>query len=150
MLLYLLQNIGLTVFKLLSRIKKSQTILKTKNMKKEIAEIWIKELESGKYKQTKGVLKKDDSYCCLGVLCQISGLGEFKQVLGDEIISYVLPSGDMSSSILPDEVLNWADITDPYGNFDEPDSFSSLSILNDSGKTFTEIAKIIRAKYKIL
>jgi len=119
-------------------------------MKKEIAEIWIKELESGKYKQTKGVLKKDDSYCCLGVLCQISGLGEFKQVLGDEIISYVLPSGNLSSAALPYEVLDWSDIEDQYGSFDESDSFSTLSILNDSGKTFTEIAEIIRQNYKAL
>lgn len=119
-------------------------------MKKEIAEIWINALESGKYKQTKGVLKKDDSYCCLGVLCQISGLGEFKQVRSNEIISYVLPSGNFSSASLPDEVLYWSDIEDQYGSFDESDSFSTLSILNDSGKTFTEIAEIIRQNYKAL
>jgi hypothetical protein len=32
---------------------------------------WIAALRSGKYKQTAGTLKKGDSYCCLGVLCEI-------------------------------------------------------------------------------
>lgn len=119
-------------------------------MKKEIAKIWINALKSGKYGQTKGVLKSDNGYCCLGVLCQISKLGEFKQLIGNDIISFVLPSGNMSCSSLPSEVLGWADMADELGNFNESDSFSTLSLLNDSGKTFAEIADIIELNYESL
>lgn len=40
-------------------------------MKKAHALKWIKALRSGKYKQTTGVLRSDQGYCCLGVLDQI-------------------------------------------------------------------------------
>lgn len=47
-------------------------------MKKEIADKWVSALRSGKYRQSKNVLKRrnkigDDSYCCLGVLCEVTG-----------------------------------------------------------------------------
>jgi hypothetical protein len=41
-------------------------------MKKEIAELWIKALESGKYKQIRRQLANKDGYCCLGVLCELA------------------------------------------------------------------------------
>lgn len=42
-------------------------------MKKEWAKKWVKALRSGKYKRGTGQLKKGDKYCCLGVLCEITG-----------------------------------------------------------------------------
>lgn len=37
---------------------------------------WIEALRSGKYAQAVGRLRDDENcYCCLGVLCDISGLG---------------------------------------------------------------------------
>lgn len=38
---------------------------------------WVKALRSGKYIQGTGRLRVGDSYCCLGVACDISGLGEW-------------------------------------------------------------------------
>ena len=40
---------------------------------------WIEALRSGKYKQAQSVLRHNDGsgYCCLGVLCDISGQGEW-------------------------------------------------------------------------
>ena len=35
---------------------------------------WIAALRSGKYKQCKGKLKVGDSYCCLGVACEVLGI----------------------------------------------------------------------------
>ena len=32
---------------------------------------WLEALRSGNYKQTTGVLKNDEGFCCLGVLCDI-------------------------------------------------------------------------------
>jgi hypothetical protein len=34
---------------------------------------WLKALRSGKYNQTKGQLKDETGYCCLGVLCEVKG-----------------------------------------------------------------------------
>lgn len=38
---------------------------------------WIKALRSGRYEQGISRLRTDDSYCCLGVACDISGLGKW-------------------------------------------------------------------------
>ena len=39
---------------------------------------WVAALRSGKYKQGTGQLRtEDDCYCCLGVLCDISGVGQW-------------------------------------------------------------------------
>jgi hypothetical protein len=40
-------------------------------MKKEIKELWIHALRSGRYEQTKSALYNDGAHCCLGVLCDI-------------------------------------------------------------------------------
>ena len=36
---------------------------------------WVEALRSGKYKQGRGQLRLGDTYCCLGVLCDIMGTG---------------------------------------------------------------------------
>lgn len=38
---------------------------------------WADALTFGKYRQTSNYLRIDDSYCCLGVACDISGVGEW-------------------------------------------------------------------------
>jgi hypothetical protein len=51
-------------------------------------ELWLAALRSGEYRQnTDGNLHKDGSYCCLGVLCKITGaeMGTKREV---EIIDY--------------------------------------------------------------
>lgn len=40
-------------------------------LKPEIKALWVEALRSGEYKQTKFQLRKDDSFCCLGVLCNL-------------------------------------------------------------------------------
>jgi hypothetical protein len=40
-------------------------------MNKDVAELWVKKLRSGKYEQTKYALQKENAFCCLGVLCKI-------------------------------------------------------------------------------
>ena len=40
-------------------------------MNPEIKARWVAALRSGKYKQTKGFLRCDESFCCLGVLCDV-------------------------------------------------------------------------------
>jgi hypothetical protein len=44
----------------------------------EIKEKWVAALRSGQFKQGRGSLRNGNQYCCLGVLCVISGLGEWE------------------------------------------------------------------------
>lgn len=40
---------------------------------------WIEALRSGKYKQGRLALRtRDDHFCCLGVLCDVSGVSEWE------------------------------------------------------------------------
>lgn len=48
-------------------------------MEKALKAKWIEALRSGKYKQGRNVLRSsNDRFCCLGVLCDISGQGQWK------------------------------------------------------------------------
>ena len=46
-------------------------------MNPELKKKWLAALRSGDYTQDTGRLKKDNGFCCLGVLCDISGLGQW-------------------------------------------------------------------------
>lgn len=53
-------------------------------MDPELKAKWLEALRSGKYEQGIRVLKtKEGKFCCLGVLCDISGKGSFIEDLGD-------------------------------------------------------------------
>ena len=48
-------------------------------MDKALKAKWLEALRSGKYKQGRKKLRsEDDEFCCLGVLCDISGQGQWK------------------------------------------------------------------------
>lgn len=38
---------------------------------------WLDALRSGKYEQGRGGLRVNNTFCCLGVLCDVSGIGEW-------------------------------------------------------------------------
>lgn len=43
-------------------------------MDAELKTKWVEALRSGKYRQAKSILRnKDGAFCCLGVLCDVSG-----------------------------------------------------------------------------
>jgi len=130
-------------------------------MKKIVAKKWIKALRSGKYKRGEGFLKHFNSknqprHCCLGVLCELyneSMKKNHKKTLttsnsGPEN-GYVIFGGKYGN--LPANVRRWAGMKDSNGGFTyigkdqygEYKKFESLSILNDTGKTFKTIANII-------
>lgn len=113
---------------------------------------WLEALRSGKYKQGKGALhnKSDDSYCCLGVLCEVMGVPEFHGD-GDRESSEFINFGtidDFSSTSLPYQVRRVAGLLDGYGCFAGPmGEDESLAHMNDTGASFEEIAKIIEEKF---
>lgn len=109
-------------------------------MKSEVKELWVAALESGKYKQGRGVLRDDQQqFCCLGVLADLHRKetgGRWKvQSRGDDSRAYLGSTG-----VLPQEVMDWAELKD-----DNPTAGSlSLAEHNDNGNSFAKIASIIR------
>ena len=79
-------------------------------MKKEIAERWIEALRSGGYKKVHGMLRgwRADGFCgfCgLGVLCDISGLGEWD---GDGSAVFLVNKEMHNGGYLPLPVQQWS------------------------------------------
>lgn len=126
-------------------------------------------LRSGEYEQVSGCLRSQDNYCCLGVACDISGLGTWEQrdsmppspspdwnyVIRDENGKRV----DSNMSVLPTSVAQWLGIQES-GDFNLPinqdydwrdeddDRFApgnstGLAELNDEGFTFAQIADLL-------
>jgi hypothetical protein len=125
--------------------------LTKKSSHKRIIEGWLEALESGTYKQTKNVLhrreKEKDSYCCLGVLCDLAvkaGVLEECDIEQDgNIILY-----DGNDGTLPPDVQEWIGLASDVGAYGDPNvnDGHSLAEFNDKGKKFKTIAKIIRSK----
>lgn len=109
-------------------------------MKKSVMQKWVKALRSGKYKQGKHQLRdSDNNYCCLGVLCEISG----KKYDGEDLFE-------------PHEVASFAGFKDlgthylKKGYKTRQGKAHSLVELNDWGLSFKQIANIIEKNYKDL
>ena len=140
----------------------------------ELIENWLEALRSGKFKQVQNKLRKDvdkQEFCCLGVLCEISGMGHWEERLNaDEnaTMMWYVPSEDTAGAArdyLPTEVMAAVGLQDTEGKVstdnpkvaallakireeDEDHTYvrvTSLAQLNDKGATFEEIADIIES-----
>jgi hypothetical protein len=120
----------------------------SKKSQKRHREMWLEALRSRKYKQAKGTLREveangRESFCCLGVACEISGLGEWKG--GSYVIT--LPDGTrhVNHGNLSRIMKEWLGLRGSKGSFLDNDKFmSTLVRLNDSDeKKFYEIARVI-------
>jgi len=109
-------------------------------MKKQVAQKWADALKSGKYKQGKNVLRSGDSFCCLGVLCDIYRTNASGGWNG---IRFVAPDGTSSEIELPSAVRVWAGMKSPNPVNPLGVGPTTLSCMNDEGMTFLEIADII-------
>lgn len=102
-------------------------------MDTELKNNWIQALRSGKYKQGRSFLKQEASnntyHCCLGVLCELMGLDQFK--VGNEIVFKDYENQEMILKLSLDLVNN---IQMGFGDQ------LVLSYKNDNGKSFNEIA----------
>ncbi len=108
-------------------------------MKLEIKNMWTKALRSGEFKQCRGQLEKGSSYCALGVLSALA--------LVEGICTYAEGGKyDGKRLTLSYNVLDWADIKDKRGRFDD----TGIAILNDSGASFEEIADTIDKNWENL
>lgn len=96
-------------------------------MKKEIKDLWVAALRSGDYAQGANALRTQDVFCCLGVLCDLSGK------------TYA-----HSDLFLPYDVLRWAGLFSNSPRVLYQGSSRALVYLNDKlGLTFNQIADLI-------
>ncbi len=114
----------------------------TPEQQAEHRKLWVEALRSGKYQQTTSQLRLSGRYCCLGVACDLSGVGAW------EFNNYIVTNDDEEDTTLPDGVKDWLGLSTNGGRFDNgkrSEEDSSLWGLNDNGTTFAEIADIIEA-----
>lgn len=98
---------------------------------KFMLEEWPEALESGEFKQGKGCLLEDGKYCCLGVACELLSR---KRLLPRNGVN-----GWIDLSALPQKAQDLLGIS-TVGHYRR----TSLATLNDRGKSFKQIAKLIR------
>lgn len=124
--------------------------MNSKQMKPNKARIrkWVNALRSGQYKQANGTLREgQDTFCCLGVACEISGLSEWKNVVpGDPDYMYAY-LGDTQQ--MPVKVANYfgLDEGNPYIVLNKKGDEEGLAQLNDGGKSFKQIANLIEKNF---
>jgi hypothetical protein len=112
-------------------------------MNPEVKAKWVEALRSDKYKQGKSYLKVGDTFCCLGVLCDISGLAKWKRpatITAPPGVGMYLDA----ETTLPGAVMSWAGLRE--GNPEIPftdGGFDTLADVNDGGASFGEIADLI-------
>ncbi|CAB4197862.1 hypothetical protein UFOVP1323_51 [uncultured Caudovirales phage] len=136
-------------------------------MKKEIADLWIAALKSGEYAQTTETLQRvvakteNDreilpGFCCLGVLCEVAIKHGLKITKELDRISNSFMWYDSSRDYIPPVVQEWSGMKSQSGEFrydvglDEYSTKGELTVINDSGKTFEEIAEIIHENWEKL
>lgn len=107
---------------------------------------WLEALESGAYQQTSNFLKTDRGFCCLGVACELFAPDQWVRV-GEE-------DGHPCHFKFGGEVgVLSMQVRDDYGFFnlnggphgDASVADRSLSMMNDDGCTFEEIAAKVRS-----
>jgi hypothetical protein len=124
-------------------------------MNKKVMKKWVKALLSGKYKQGRGLLKQTDHkdiirHCCLGVLCELYNEDmkeKKKKKLTEKVDGFGVIRFNKQPEHLPSIVKDWADLNDNVGSIG---AFDSLATINDDGKTFKTIAKIIEKNWENL
>lgn len=115
----------------------------------ENAKKLVEALRSGEYEQGTGVLRSTNNrFCCLGVACDISGLGEWRHepVEGVSPLEYTYhvsdETGEESDAALPKSVCEWLGFNTRLGGYEG----NGLSGKNDRGETFEEIAALIESE----
>jgi hypothetical protein len=125
-------------------------------VRREVRDLWVAALRSGRYKQTSSKLTRLDedgqprACCCLGVLCEVAleagvELDLFRSEYGTRYY-------DREDNFLPTRLLEWAGLgaVDPEvtrTRVDGTEVTSSLSFLNDEVRlSFEQIAELVEAQ----
>jgi len=122
-------------------------------MRKDVAEKWVAALRSGAYTQTRCVLRDVvgvvDSYCCLGVLCDLHRkscpTGSWDGDGGYTTKARGARAYNTEFDVPTPEVVRWAELDE--ANPTMPGG--TIAELNDIyGKTFDELADLIEASWE--
>ena len=107
-------------------------------MNKEVIKRWIKALRSGDYVQNQGCLRKHNTFCVLGVICDLHAK-EFGNEWKPRTEPFTVPGVKKylgTALYLPEEVASWFMM---HG-------YRELGIMNDSGSSFNELADYIETR----
>lgn len=119
-------------------------------MNEAVKKKWLEALRNGEFAQGRGRLRDGDTYCCLGVLCELYRRDnpEYGHWFEREPGRYVfrVPHTGYSATLLPAPVKHWAGLDSAVPRVsstsegDRMDNTVGLDTMNDSGKSFDEIA----------
>lgn len=133
-------------------------------MNTKLFQEWLIALRSDQYEQGSGRLRRGDTYCCLGVLCDIVDPEGWKAGIDEGMEATTRPYGDAGATqFLPYEVLELIGLADqePMVTIDEefsdravavglkyyPGSTVGVATLNDDGVPFSQIARLLEKEY---
>src|SRR5947199_7438501 len=103
-------------------------------MNTEVKKQWLDALRSGTYRQGYGTLRRNDQFCCLGVLCDLVDKTKWEPPTHDGFRLY-----NYSYNYPDRAVANKSGLTSA--------EFSYLATLNDNGTPFADIAQVIEEHY---
>ena len=110
----------------------------------EARALWVKALRSGEYKQTRGQLRNEDRYCCLGVACDLYGKHVLKgngwKPFREGILSYTFLG---EGGTLPTQVVKWLGIRRSYGELKDGTNLMHMNDDFDPKASFEAIADVI-------
>lgn len=107
---------------------------------------WIDALRSGEFKQAKGCLENKDGNCCMGVGCRIlPRLPEPPALaIGHNTING-RTTFDGEEGEMPDAAQEAYGLRDPCGCWEMSGVGKALTVVNDNGKSFAQIADKIES-----
>lgn len=104
----------------------------------EVYDLWIAALRSGKYKQTRKVLRDNEGFCCLGVLCDLSrkdGGPKWNE-------------GGWGDYIFKDEIEGLPVIMSKFMQISREEETTLMRMNDDDEASFKEIADYIEKELK--
>lgn len=125
-------------------------------MNQELKDKWITALQSGEYEQANQELRNGDSYCCLGVLCDVvdssawyvSGGSDWNGAEGDLAMFEAGQVGDQPENA--EIVAAFADLFKPDVTTEYENLHNKLISMNDAdGADFTAIAEYIKEHLEV-
>ncbi len=101
-------------------------------------ETWLKALRSKKYKQGKSFLRRDNKFCCLGVLADLYNPDGWVTIFGESYYRYIYQELEtVIEYINPNKLL--------YEQISLKKAYS-LASMNDAGASFEMIADYLEDK----
>jgi hypothetical protein len=99
---------------------------------------WTAALRSGDFKQINEFLQTARGHCCLGVLCEVSKVGQWRVRAANGYVGFLMDGdGVEASSVITDAMAKAVGLDEK--------TVETLWRMNDDGKPFAEIADWIDA-----